>query len=99
MSRRCFSQPSLADAFVKAYSRSGGFLDDIAKTAVTATSSYLMREVAAAVKAERAGLLSFYAARIEAVRRGATPAAIAAAIRALLQERSGAPRYKSIGRS
>ena len=32
MSRRCFNQPSLADAFVKAYSRSGGFLDEIAKT-------------------------------------------------------------------
>jgi len=32
MSRRCFNQPSLADAFVKAYSRSGGFLEEIAKT-------------------------------------------------------------------
>lgn len=32
MSRRNFSQPSLADAFVKAYSRGGGFLADIAKT-------------------------------------------------------------------
>ena len=32
MSRRNFSQPSLADAFVKAYSRVGGFLEDIAKT-------------------------------------------------------------------
>jgi hypothetical protein len=31
MSRRNFSQPSLADAFVKAYSRVGGFLEDIAK--------------------------------------------------------------------
>ena len=32
MSRRNFSQPSLADAFVDAYSRVGGFLEDIAKT-------------------------------------------------------------------
>jgi transposase, IS5 family len=32
MSRRSFSQPSLADAFVKAYSRGGGFLEEIAKT-------------------------------------------------------------------
>ena len=32
MSRRNFSQPSLADALVKAYSRGGGFLEDIAKT-------------------------------------------------------------------
>ena len=28
--RKVFSQPSLADAFVKAYSRVGGFLEDIA---------------------------------------------------------------------
>lgn len=32
MSRRNLSQVSLADAFVKAYSRLGGFLEDIAKT-------------------------------------------------------------------
>lgn len=32
MSRRCFSQPSLADAFVKAYSKPGGFLEDVTKT-------------------------------------------------------------------
>lgn len=32
MTRRCFDQPSLADAFVKAYSKGGGFLEDIAKT-------------------------------------------------------------------
>ena len=31
MSRRCFNQPSLADAFVKAYSRAGGFLEEITK--------------------------------------------------------------------
>jgi len=32
MSRRNFDQPSLADAFVKAYSRAGGFLEGIAET-------------------------------------------------------------------
>ncbi len=32
MSRRCFNQASLADAFVKAYSRAGGFLEEITKT-------------------------------------------------------------------
>jgi IS5 family transposase len=32
MSRRCFNQPSLADALVKAYSRAGGFLEEITKT-------------------------------------------------------------------
>jgi len=32
MSRRSLRQPSLADAFVKAYSRGGGFLEEIAKT-------------------------------------------------------------------
>src|SRR5208283_4316508 len=32
MSRRCFNQPSLADAFVTAYSRAGGFLEEITKT-------------------------------------------------------------------
>jgi hypothetical protein len=32
MSRRCFDQPSLADAFVKAYSKAGGFLEDLLKT-------------------------------------------------------------------
>ncbi len=32
MSRRCFSQPSLADAFIKAYSKGSGFLEDLLKT-------------------------------------------------------------------
>ena len=32
MSRRCFNQASLADAFVKAYCRAGGFLEEITKT-------------------------------------------------------------------
>jgi hypothetical protein len=62
------------------------------RSQAVAASSALMGEVASAFKAERAGLVSFYAARIEAVRRGATPAAIAAAIRALVQERSVALR-------
>jgi Transposase domain (DUF772) len=42
MSRRNFSQPSLADAFVKAYSRVGGFLEDIAKTFEWAAFDVLM---------------------------------------------------------
>jgi len=32
MSGRSFNQPSLTDAFVKAYSRAGGFLEEISKT-------------------------------------------------------------------
>jgi IS5 family transposase len=43
MSRRNFNQPSLADAFVKAYSRSGGFLEDIAKTFEWSAFDVLMR--------------------------------------------------------
>jgi transposase, IS5 family len=43
MSRRNFSQPSLADAFVKAYSRAGGFLEDIAETFEWAAFDVLMR--------------------------------------------------------
>ena len=43
MSRRNFSQPSLADAFVKVYSRAGGFLEDIAKTFEWAAFDVLMR--------------------------------------------------------
>jgi hypothetical protein len=43
MSRRNFSQPSLADAFVKTYSRAGGFLEDIAKTFEWAAFDVLMR--------------------------------------------------------
>jgi transposase, IS5 family len=42
MSRRNFSQPSLADAFVKAYSRVGGLLEDIAKTFEWAAFDVLM---------------------------------------------------------
>ncbi len=43
MSRRNFSQPSLADAFVKAYSRGSGFLEDIAKTFEWGAFDVLMR--------------------------------------------------------
>jgi IS5 family transposase len=42
MSRGNFSQPSLADAFVMAYSRVGGFLEDIAKTFEWAAFDVLM---------------------------------------------------------
>jgi IS5 family transposase len=43
MSRRNFSQPSLADAFVKAYSRGGGFLEEIAKTFEWSAFDVLLR--------------------------------------------------------
>ena len=42
MSRRNFSPSSLADAFVKTYSRVGGFLEDIAKTFEWAAFDVLM---------------------------------------------------------
>lgn len=47
----------------------------------------LKSDIAAAFGVERAAIVMFYAARIEAVRRGATPASIAAAIRAIVNER------------
>jgi IS5 family transposase len=42
MSRRNVSQPSLAGAFVQAYSPAGGFLEDIAKTFEWAAFDVLM---------------------------------------------------------
>ena len=45
MSRRNFSQPSLADAFVKAYSRGGGFLEEIAKTFELSAFDVLLRSL------------------------------------------------------
>jgi hypothetical protein len=45
MSRRCFAQPSLADAFVKAYSRSGGFLEELTKTIEWAAFEVLFSQV------------------------------------------------------
>lgn len=50
MSRRCFSQPSLADAFVKAYSRGGGFLEDIMKTFDWGAFAVLLAQINGAVK-------------------------------------------------
>jgi hypothetical protein len=44
-------------------------------------------DIAAAFGVERAAIVMFYAARLEAVRRGATPATIAAAIRVIVNER------------
>jgi hypothetical protein len=46
----------------------------------------------AAFRAEHAALLGFYAARIEAAKRGASPADIAAAVRAILNEQTLALR-------
>ena len=45
MSRRCFAQPSLADAFVKAYSRAGGFLEELTKTIEWAAFEVLFRRI------------------------------------------------------
>jgi hypothetical protein len=42
MSRRNFSQPSVADAFVNTYCRVGGFLEDVAKTFKLAAFGVLM---------------------------------------------------------
>jgi hypothetical protein len=49
-------------------------------------------DVETAFRAEHAAILIFYAARIEAVRRGASPAAIRAAINALVNEQTVALR-------
>ncbi len=45
MSRRCFAQPSLADAFVKAYSRSGGFLEELTKTIEWSAFEVLFKQI------------------------------------------------------
>ncbi len=50
MSHRCFAQSSLADAFVKAYSRSGGFLEDISKTFDWGALAVLLAQINGAVK-------------------------------------------------
>ena len=50
MSRRCFAQPSLADAFVKAYSRSGGFLEELTKTIEWAAFEVLFSQINANTK-------------------------------------------------
>lgn len=57
-----------------------------------AASTSLKTDVAAAFRAEHAAILGFYAARIEAARRGARPADIAAAVRAILNEQTVALR-------
>ena len=50
MSRRCFAQPSLADAFVKAYSRAGGFLEDLMKTIEWSAFDVLFAQINANTK-------------------------------------------------
>jgi len=45
MSRRCFSQPSFADAFVKAYSKGGGFLEALTKTIEWSAFEVLFRPI------------------------------------------------------
>lgn len=48
--------------------------------------------MAAAFRQEHAAIVDFYVARIEAAKRGASPAAIMAAIRALVNEKTVALR-------
>jgi transposase, IS5 family len=50
MSRRCFTQPSLADAFVKAYSKAGGFLEDLQKTVEWSAFDVLLAQINANTK-------------------------------------------------
>src|ERR1017187_3954108 len=50
MSRRSFCQPSLADAFVKAYSKGGGFLEDLMKTIEWAAFEVLFSQINANTK-------------------------------------------------
>ncbi|MGQ0446427.1 MAG: transposase, partial [Beijerinckiaceae bacterium] len=49
MPRRCFSQPSLAGAFVKAYSRGGGLLEEISKTFEWSSFAVLFAQINGAV--------------------------------------------------
>jgi hypothetical protein len=55
-------------------------------------SGSLRAAVSAAFATEHGAILGYYAARIEAAKRGATPAAIIAAIRAILDEQTVALR-------
>jgi IS5 family transposase len=50
MSRRSFCQPSLADAFVKAYSKGGGFLEDLMKTIEWSAFEVLFSQINANTK-------------------------------------------------
>ena len=50
MSRRSFSQPSLADAFVKAHSKGGGFLEDLMKTIEWSAFEVLFSQINANTK-------------------------------------------------
>ena len=45
MSHICFDQPSLADAFVKSYSRAGGFLEEIIKSFDWAALGVLLAQI------------------------------------------------------
>jgi hypothetical protein len=45
MSRRCCDQPSLADAFVKAYSKAGGILEDLLKALEWSTFDVLFAQI------------------------------------------------------
>jgi IS5 family transposase len=50
MSRRCFAQPSFADAFGKAYSKGEGFLEDLTKTIKWSAFEVLFAQINAHTK-------------------------------------------------
>jgi hypothetical protein len=50
MTRRCFAQSSLADAFVRAYSTPGGFLEDLLKTIEWSAFDVLFAQINANTK-------------------------------------------------
>ena len=50
MSRRCFAQSSFADAFVKAYSKAGGFLEDLQQTIEWSAFDVLFAQINANTK-------------------------------------------------
>jgi 1,4-dihydroxy-2-naphthoate octaprenyltransferase len=50
MSRRCLDQPSFADPFVRAYSKAGGFLEDLLKTIEWSAFAVLFSQINANTK-------------------------------------------------
>ncbi len=50
LTRRCFDQPSLADAFVKACLKGGGFLQDLLKTIEWPAFEFLFAQINANAK-------------------------------------------------
>ena len=50
MARRCFDEPSLVNAFVRAYSKPGGFLEDFLKTIEWSAFDVLFAQIKANTK-------------------------------------------------